>query len=316
MGTPINPAPVTGIGRKELPAYVSNGVIGLRVRPLPLLAGMALLNGFAGRHPERQIEAAAVAPYPLAADLALNGVWLSDAPFCAGNFVQRYDFASAELTTEFTVSAAETTARVTVVTFCSRAEPSLACQEIRVEVDRACSLSLRATIDAAGIGGRPLSHSRQTPGEPVPAIDGSLFWESPGGFATCGAALVTELLGAAEQEPSRPPLSGNQLTSEYSVRARANRPLRLRQICSLLPSAMHALPEQQASRLAAKAKHTGFDALRAANRAAWDDLWKGRIVVQGADARWQGLIDAGFFYLNSSVHPSSPASTSIFGLAT
>jgi trehalose/maltose hydrolase-like predicted phosphorylase len=29
-----------------------------------------------------------------------------------------------------------------------------------------------------------------------------------------------------------------------------------------------------------------------------------------------GLIDAAFFYLNSSVHPSSPASTSIFGLAT
>ena len=78
MSAPLSPSPVFGAGQKELPAYVSNGVIGLRVRTMPLAAGMALLNGFAGRHHERQIEAAAVAPYPLAADLALNGVWLSD----------------------------------------------------------------------------------------------------------------------------------------------------------------------------------------------------------------------------------------------
>ena len=32
MDEPISPAPVKGGGRKELPAYVSNGVIGLRVR--------------------------------------------------------------------------------------------------------------------------------------------------------------------------------------------------------------------------------------------------------------------------------------------
>jgi trehalose/maltose hydrolase-like predicted phosphorylase len=275
-----------------------------------------LLNGFAGRHPERQIEAAAAAPYPLAADLALGGVWLSDTPSCADNFVQRYDFSSGELTTVFTFSASGTTARVEVLTFCSRREPSLACQEVRVEVDRACALSLRATIDAAGIGGQPLYHSRQTPGEPEPAIDGSLLWESSGGFATCGVALASELLGAGEQSPGRPPLGGNKLISEYSIRARANHPIRLRQICSVLPSAMHRLPEQQASRLAAKARQTGFDSIRKANRSAWDDLWKGRIVISGADARWQGMIDAAFFYLNTSVHPSSSASTSIFGLAT
>lgn len=316
MGRPISPPPVTGIGRKELPAYVSNGVIGLRVRPLPLTAGMALLNGFAGRHPERLIEAAAPAPYPLAADLAVNGIWLSDMPGCVDDFAQRYDFANGELSTDFTFSAGEITARVTVVTFCSRPEPSLACQEIRVEVDSACTLSLCAIVDAAGIGGRALYHSRETPGEPQPTVDGSLLWESPGGFGTCGVALVSELLGAGEQRPIRPPLAGNRLTSEYRVRVRANRPLRMRQISSLLPSAMHRLPEQQACRLAAMAKSIGFDELRAANRAAWDDIWKGRIVIRGGDARWQGLIDSAFFYLNSSVHPGASASTSIFGLAT
>ena len=56
--------------------------------------------------------------------------------------------------------------------------------------------------------------------------------------------------------------------------------------------------------------------LRAENRAEWQDLWKGRIKLIGADRQWQAMADAGFFYLNCSVHASSPASTSIFGLAT
>lgn len=36
MGEPLSPAAVKGGGRTELPAYLSNGVIGLRVRESPL----------------------------------------------------------------------------------------------------------------------------------------------------------------------------------------------------------------------------------------------------------------------------------------
>ena len=39
------------------------------------------------------------------------------------------------------------------------------------------------------------------------------------------------------------------------------------------------------------------------------------MVLLGADETWQARADAAFFYLQSSVHRSSPASTSIFGLA-
>jgi protein-glucosylgalactosylhydroxylysine glucosidase len=56
--------------------------------------------------------------------------------------------------------------------------------------------------------------------------------------------------------------------------------------------------------------------LRVANRDVWRDLWKGRIRIVGADRRWQALADAALFYLFSSTHVASPASTSIFGLAT
>ena len=38
--------------------------------------------------------------------------------------------------------------------------------------------------------------------------------------------------------------------------------------------------------------------------------------MSGADRCWQALADAALFYLFSSTHVGSPASTSIFGLAT
>lgn len=316
MSAPISPPPVKGSARAELPAYVSNGVIGLRIRDMPLAAGMALLSGYTGEHHEREIEAAAVAPFPLAADIALDGVWLSDVPHQVSDLEQAYDFATAELTSRFRFSAADRVVRVEVVTFCSRPAPSLACQEIRVEAEQACDLTMRAVVDARGCDGRALRDARATPGEPESAVDGSVLWESAGALSTCGVALATELLGAGDQQPDRPPLRAGQLVSEYSVRIRSDRPVRLRQIVSLVPQAMHQSPDQQAVRLAAKARREGFDALRAANREAWRELWKGRVRLGGAGDHWQGLVDAAFFYLNTSVHPSSPASTSIFGLAT
>src|SRR5207249_2953774 len=39
----ISPPPSTNSGRGDLPAYVSNGLIGLRVRDFPLRAGVAIV---------------------------------------------------------------------------------------------------------------------------------------------------------------------------------------------------------------------------------------------------------------------------------
>lgn len=317
MSAPINPPDENGPGDGDLPAYLSNGVIGLRVRAMPLTGGMTLLSGYTGEHPERLIEAAAVAPYPIAADIALAGLWLSDVPGQVSRQEQRYDFARGELTTTFVFDAAGRRARVEVVTFCSRIEPTLVCQEIAIEADAACEIGLRAVMDAGGVDGSPVRHARSTPGEAALDVDGSLLWRSAGSLSTCGLALVTELIGAEDAPPpKRPPFAANRLVTEYRFAVRSGRRVRLRQIASLVPDVLHKSPDQQAARLAAKARRDGFDRIRAANRAAWDEIWQGRIQLIGADSRWQSIADAAFFYLNTSVHSSSPASTSIFGLAT
>src|SRR6188508_2535562 len=97
---PISPPPVLDNGLDELPAYLSNGVIGLRVLDIPLRPGVVIVSGLSGRHPVAGIEAAARAPYPLAADVAIDGLWLSEAPSRATFRRQAYDFSCGELVSE------------------------------------------------------------------------------------------------------------------------------------------------------------------------------------------------------------------------
>jgi protein-glucosylgalactosylhydroxylysine glucosidase len=44
---------------------------------------------------------------------------------------------------------------------------------------------------------------------------------------------------------------------------------------------MHNHPDQQAARMAAKARVDGFDTIRAENKTIWREIWKGRIVLSG-----------------------------------
>ena len=317
MTTPLSPAAVTEAGRQELPPYLSNGFVGMRVIDIPLLSGVVLVNGFSGTHPTIQVEGAAQAPYPLAGDIALNGVWMRTSPHLAAFVDQRYDFATGELTTRFDYTAGGVTAHVEVLTFCSRKEPTIVAQEVRVQVDAAARLTLRAIVDPTQVPGRLARRSLSAPGrEEDVACDGAIAWESLGGRSRCGVSLVTEALGAPEPEPRLLDWGEDSgLAKEYRFEARAGATYRLRQIASLVPGQMHDDPDQEARRLATKAGAQGFDRLRDDNRRSWQELWKGRPLIDADDDRWQRLADAAFFYLNSSVHASAPSSTSIYGLA-
>lgn len=316
LGNPLNPPAANGPRDGDLPAYIGNGLIGLRVREVPLIAGMAIVSGVAGEHHERRIEAAAAVPYPLAGDILVDGVRMSDQPWAVSDLIQSYDFGTAELTSRFVFHAAERRAHVTVTSFASRTEAALVLQEIAIEVDGPCALALEARVETAGLRGSITSRRTGTPGEPEPVCDGSLLWEPEGGFSGCGIALHTEL-SVRDANPTPAAWDANgPLRTRYDLTSRAGRTVALRQIVALVPSALHDRPDEEAVRRVARGKRDGFDTLRDRNRAAWRELWEGRIIVHGADERHQALIDAAFFYLNASVHPASPSATSIFGLAS
>ncbi|EEF21845.1 conserved hypothetical protein, partial [Ricinus communis] len=97
MPAPISPPIAKGPLGSDLPAYLSNGVLGLRLRETIVQSGMALVSGFTGVHPERGIEGIAQAPFPFGVDLGVDGVWASDAPHAVEPVDQAHDFETGEL---------------------------------------------------------------------------------------------------------------------------------------------------------------------------------------------------------------------------
>lgn len=315
MDRPISPPPAMGPRNGDLPAYLSNGLIGLRIREVPLMTGMCLVNGVDGEHPTRRVEAAVAVPYPLAAEVSLNGVWMGEQPWSISDLEQTHDFETGELTSRFRFTVGDTVLSLEVVTFASRTAPTIVAQQTRFEVDRPCDLVVRPGIDPSGLRGRIARRRTDTPGEDEPVCDGALLWSTEGDIGSCGLALATEMSPGAARAVNPWDAAGG-LAIEHRLRLIPSRPARLTQIAALTPSVVHDRPDEEAVRRVARASATGFDALRARNRAAWAELWKGRITAHGAEPRHQVLIDAAFYYLNASVHPASPAATSIFGLAS
>ena len=105
MSSPISPPPVRRWRPEFLPAYVGNGVMGLRVTRVPLRDGVAIVSGFAGIHPTDWVEAFARAPYPLAGDVVLGDAALSEFTEGVTLVEQRYDFSCGELTTRLRFDA-------------------------------------------------------------------------------------------------------------------------------------------------------------------------------------------------------------------
>jgi trehalose/maltose hydrolase-like predicted phosphorylase len=295
---------------------VSNGLIGLRCPPIPFLDGTAMVTGFAGIDPNDGVEGFSRVPFPLAADVRIGGIALSQAREQVRLVEQAYDFAAAELSTTLEFHAAEATARIEMVTLCSRTMPTIALQELRVTVDQPTDLELTAGLDPTGVPGEPEylagSSGRNTRFEP----DALLVWSSPGAVSLCGIAYRTELAGASRaQRVLKRHDERGRLATTYRFRARPERLYVLRQATSLVADLGHPHPADQAARLQAQVGAVGWEAVREAHQRRWRELWKARIVIDGASRRWQAITDASVFYLLTSVHPSSISGTSLFGLA-
>lgn len=314
MGSkPCSPAVEHGTRGSDLPAYVANGLIGLRVREVPFLAGAAILNGVVGMHADERIEAAVPIPYPLAGDIGLGETWLSEQPWAVTDLRQSYDFETAELTSAFTFHAQGVPLRVETTTFASRSDATLVLQQTLVSADADCTLRWRAVVDTRVAPGRV---AERLVGQAEPVGDGSLLWMAEGGLSSCGIACHSQCAPPAKACRSGAAQGSGPLFADYEIELKAGRPVYLTQIAALVPSIAHRRPREEAVRRLARGVRLGFDKLREKNRDIWQAIWRGRIVVHGASRRHQSLIDAGFFYLNCSMHLASPAATSMFGLAS
>ena len=294
------------------PANITNGLVGLQIGANPLLNGKCLVNGYFAMHEYEGVESYDFAPYPLAGDIYLGNVTMSQRPDLVRFRRQSYDFACGEFTTEMDFVVNGVTASIEVLTFASRSMPTVVLQEIRVRVDKDCPLVITGRIDPTGVPGRCLA--REVPNMGWRIADGLLHWESRGAVTTVGAAYLTEFSG--ETVAPRRDFWGhtNAPSTDYAFGAHPSRTYVLRQYTSVVPSSSHTYPHQQAVHLVRIALHSGFDELRQRNREAWAEIWKGRIRLIGAEDRWQDITDSAYFYLHTSIHASNPCSVAPFGL--
>lgn len=311
--TPLSPHRVRGARENDLPAYVGNGLVGLRIREVPLLAGACIVSGVVGLHPDDGLEAAISVPYPLGGDIGVGEAWLSEQPWSAGELEQQYDFATGELSSMFVVRMEDVALRAKVVTFASRTNPALVLQQVELTSDQPCAVRLRATIAIADARGHA---TERDIGEGVEVGDGAMLWRPEGEMSCCGIAYHSRCVVAEGEPQFRQKYGSGPLTTEYRVGLKPGKAVRIEHITALISSASHHRPKQEAVRHLAQGILLGFEKLRMLNREDWSHLWRSRITVDGASRAHQRLIDAGFFYLNSSAHLSSPAATSMFGLAS
>jgi protein-glucosylgalactosylhydroxylysine glucosidase len=316
MSEIISPEPVTEWHPADLPPYLSNGVIGLRLPTHPLASGVTSLSGLEGVHPSDEVPTFAQAPYPIATDIIINRASMSAAPQRSILREQCYDFSCGEVETRYDVLG-ENDVRVEVcaLVFCSRTQPTLVLKDLTVRVNRDCELGVKAVIDT-NVTGRLVSRRTELSGlAGNEQIDGWLEWSVFGDLTTCGVAYATEFAGARNVTREIDRGHGCPLSTTYVFRAEPGREYRLRRIVSLVPETMHRRPDLQAVRLVLAGQRRGFDQVRQENRTEWGRLWEGRIILAGAPSRWQRITDAAYFYLHTGTHMSSPSSTSIFGLA-
>ncbi|GIH15666.1 glycoside hydrolase family 65 protein [Rugosimonospora africana] len=314
MSSPISPDPVTEWRPEYLPAYLSNGLIGLRIGHIPLLSGVMMVSGFEGLDPESRVEAFARAPYPLAGNLRVGRARLSD-PGRAVLKEQRYDFSCGELHTRLGFEGDGVRADLDVINLCSRTQPTITLQEVKVTVDHDCEVTMTSGVNARDVPGGWAHNDPGALDTDMSWPDGPYYWESFGKLSNLGIAVRTQLCGVDQFDRQFDPSGPDQIVTHYTFEARAGVPYRVRRYVSAVPKPMHSQSHLEAQRLLEAAYLRGFDSLRADNHAAWDWLWQGRVVLEGAPARWQAFADAAFYYLHSSVNGSSPSSSSVFGLA-
>lgn len=301
---------VSDFSKQYEPAYLANGLIGIRPGANPLAKAMTQVSGFVYTQIPNGVEAISPAPYPLETDIMIGTVRALENPDAVKPTRQTLDMSTGELTTDFTFNP-ETgvSLNVEVVQFASRSVPSLLCQEIKLTASADTQVTLIPSIDAEGTVTTP--YRTDAPWQTAIALVGG--FESNGNRSKLGVALQVETPDGRARA-LEPMATDTALTRSYVIHLKANESFRFRTIAAVVSDLYHPEPDLEAIRLASWGEMLRFDDLRDANRDAWHDLWGSRIQIVG-DTDAQRVVDCAFFYLQSSVQASTLTGMPPFGLS-
>jgi len=300
-----------------VPALLSNGFIGVRPRPNPLEISQTVVGGFVMDHPDYYMESNSPAPYPLATDVKIDGLSYTHQESQLTIIKQRLNLNNGELLTEMLFESPDMKRlNISVVQFASRKVPSLLCQEITLSPEDDMDIELVASIDYSRLRAE-FAHIYEN--QPIPLtvyFKKRPYYENVALMA--GFKSKNKLGIAVYINPDSGIVSDEQsprdLAQVYRLIAKAGVKYRIKTLAAMVADIYHPAPEQQAVRMAGWGKSMGFKKLRTDNREAWKELWKSRVKIYGDPEAQKGL-DIAFFYLMSSIHPSSKTGLAPFGLS-
>ena len=299
------------------PAYLSNGLIGVRLGQNALTDRQALLAGFTGVSEIHRVEAVAPLPAPRF-NLYIGRDNLRDMPDHYQFISQAYDFSCGELTTVFRFTDHEgRSVKCEHTAFCARSMPTILAERLTITAEAGIDLGVSVELDARDLPIREVMSLK-------PNRDADIVMQvsGEGDLTTAGIALKVfsedGKLQSADDARSLFELWGYERGDRLQAvqgALEAGESATLQVMTSYVPSTMHTEPHWQAVRMIKMATWHTYDAVRRANRACWDEIWKGRITVKGASEAWQDCVDASYYYLYATMHTSSPYGIAPFGLS-
>lgn len=292
------------------PAYLSNGLIGIRPGPNPLVGAQTCVSGYVFADTHHEVEAISPAPYPFETDIRVKGIGLLKHADLLKIQRQKLDMANGELTTEMTFAPGTSeNLKIQVLQFASRSIPSLICQEIQVVASSETEIEFVPQLRSEGVPGH--IYMKQSPERTQIDLVGG--YQSEGNLSKLGIALSVHAPDVSVQKQNML-LNETGVSRSYSVRVAPGQPVRFHTIAAMVSDLYHPEPALEAIRISSWGSTFGFDELQRNNRQAWSDLWQSRVRVSG-DTDAQRVLDAAFFYLHSSLHASTRTGMPPFGLS-
>ena len=278
------------------PAYVGNGLMGLRIKKNPFEDVSMLAAGFTAIRPCFEVEAPVYVPAPQML-FSVDGT-----PVAPEVTEQSYDFSNGELCTV----ARLRDITVKYLLFSSRSAPSLLISRLEFSGEP-CRLTMELSYTIREKYRSDMANMEVF--DPNEQRDGKCKITSPDGTSSLGICYRIIPVRGSVEKPVREQFATRaeiDVTAEGTV---------FDLITSYVPSPRHSEPHNQAQRMINLAQWQGFDRLRAQNRDTWAKIWESRIVIEGAKEGWQDALDASYFYLMCSMHPSSPFPVGPYGLS-
>ena len=301
---------VADFSRKFDPAYLSNGLIGIRPGPNPLAKAMTHVSGFVFTDVRYEVESLSPAPYPLETDIVVNNTSLLKRPDLLRTQRQVLDMASGELTTEMIFAPGNgLTLEIEVLQFASRSTPALLCQQIQLKASADAEIEFVPRISDEGV----LGTVYMTAPPERTQVDLVCGFISGRGLSKLGAAIIALTPGGVlQKQDARRADTG--VSRSCTLKAEGGRPARFQTIAAVLSDAYHPEPVLEAIRLVHWGAMLEFEYLRNKNREEWSELWQSRVKVSG-DTDAQRVLDAALFYLHSSINAATRTGMPPFGLS-